>query len=183
MVYKAVKKDTGGCLCSDVNKCTVNVSVPMIVRWVKTTCMCYNAVTVSTPSHLSELLHLYSPSCSLHSSSDTCMLKLNTSTAKRMAFTLRPPHLEQSPPVHHATLLSKANWKHLSFKNISAKQHCPSSPSVCAGCVCVDLAHGYTWTLVDVYIMLLAFVKLLITFSISVHIMCVKLCSVLWATG
>ena len=98
-------------------------------------------------------------------------------------FTLRPPHLEQSPPVHHATLLSEANWKHLSFKNISAKQHCPSPPSVCAGCVCVDLAHGYTWTLVDVYIMLLAFVKLLITFSISVHIMCVKLCSVLWAIG
>ena len=100
MVYKAVKKDTGGGLCSDVNKCTVNVSVPMIVRWVKTTCMCYNAVTGSTPSYLSELLHLYSPSCSLHSSSDTCMLKLNTSTAKCMAFTFSHfgPHIWNNLP-------------------------------------------------------------------------------------
>ena len=37
----------------------------------KTACMCYNAITGSTPSYFSELLHLYSPSLSLHSSSDT----------------------------------------------------------------------------------------------------------------
>ena len=33
----------------------------------KTSCMCYNTITGSAPSYLSELLHLYSPSCSLHS--------------------------------------------------------------------------------------------------------------------
>ena len=42
----------------------------------KTACMCYNAITGSAPSYLSELLHLYSPSRSLRSSSDTGMLKL-----------------------------------------------------------------------------------------------------------
>ena len=39
----------------------------------KTACMCYNAITGSAPSYLSELLHLYTPS---RSSSDTSMLKL-----------------------------------------------------------------------------------------------------------
>ena len=42
----------------------------------KTACMCYNAITGSAPSYLSELLHLYSPSRSLRSSSDTRMLKI-----------------------------------------------------------------------------------------------------------
>ena len=37
----------------------------------KTACMCYNAITGSAPSYLSELPHLYSPSRSLRSSSDT----------------------------------------------------------------------------------------------------------------
>ena len=41
-------------------------------------------------------------------------------------------------------------------------------------CVCVHLAHSYAWTIVDVYVhYALAFVKLQITFSISMYIMCV----------
>ena len=42
----------------------------------KTVYMCYSTVTGSAPSYLSELLHLYSPSRSLRSSSETGMLKL-----------------------------------------------------------------------------------------------------------
>ena len=42
----------------------------------KTACMCYNSITGSAPSYLSELLQLYSPSHSLRSSSDTHILKL-----------------------------------------------------------------------------------------------------------
>ena len=42
----------------------------------KTACMCYNSITGSAPSYLSELLQLYSPSRSLRSSSDTRILKL-----------------------------------------------------------------------------------------------------------
>ena len=67
----------------------------------KTACMCYNAITGSAPSYLSELLHLYSPPRSLRSSSDNACSKSNASTAKPMAFSLShtlAPHLEQSPP-------------------------------------------------------------------------------------
>ena len=42
----------------------------------KTACLCFNAITTSTPAYLSDLLHLYSPSQSLRSSADTCLLKI-----------------------------------------------------------------------------------------------------------
>ena len=34
-------------------------------------CMCFSAINGSGPAYLSELLHIYTPSCTLHSSSDT----------------------------------------------------------------------------------------------------------------
>ena len=46
--------------------------------------MCYNAG--SAPSDLSELLHLYSPSRSLHSLSDTGMLKIQRFNRKTHGF-------------------------------------------------------------------------------------------------
>ena len=52
----------------------------------KTACMCYNAITGSAPFYLSELLHLYSPSRSLRSSSDTRMLKLQSFNHKTHGF-------------------------------------------------------------------------------------------------
>ena len=52
----------------------------------KTACMCFSAITGSAPSYLSELLHLYSSSCSLHSSSDTCMLKIQRFNHKTHGF-------------------------------------------------------------------------------------------------
>ena len=48
--------------------------------------MCYNAITGSAPSYLSELLHLYSPSRSLRSSSDTRMLKIQRFIHKTHGF-------------------------------------------------------------------------------------------------
>ena len=52
----------------------------------KTACMCYNAITGSAPSYLSELLHLYSPSRSLGSSSDTRMLTIQRFNRKTHGF-------------------------------------------------------------------------------------------------
>ena len=76
----------------------------------KTACMCYSASTGSAPSYLSELLHLYSPSRSLHSSSDTRVLKLqlfNRKTRGFRTFSHFGSHcLEQCPPRHQATLSS-----------------------------------------------------------------------------
>ena len=42
----------------------------------KIACLCSNAINYSTPAYLSDLLYLYSPSRSLRSSTDTCLLKL-----------------------------------------------------------------------------------------------------------
>ena len=64
------------------------------IRWLpiserikyKTACICYNAITGSATSYLSELLHLYSPSRSLRSSSDTRMLKIQRFNRKTHGF-------------------------------------------------------------------------------------------------
>ena len=74
--------------------------------------MCYNAITGSAPSYLSELLvlHLYSPSRSLHSSSDTRILKLqsfNRKTHGFYTFSHFGPHIWNNLPQyikHYATL-------------------------------------------------------------------------------
>ena len=52
----------------------------------KTTCICYNAITRAAPSYLSELLHLYSPSRSLRSLSDTRKLKVQRFNRKTHGF-------------------------------------------------------------------------------------------------
>ena len=110
----------------------------------KTAGMCYNAVTGSAPSYLSELLHLYSPSRSLALRQTHACSNSNASTAKPMAFalshTLAPTSGTISPKTSGIlllSLLSKANSRHFSSENISAKQHCPSPLSVCTVCVCV----------------------------------------------
>ena len=117
----------------------------------KTTCMCYNAITGSAPSYLSELLHLYSPSRSLCSSSDTRMPKnqrFNRKTHGFRTFSHFGPHIWNNLPqdIRHS-LPSKVNSKHFSSQNISVKPHCSSLPSVCTVCVCVcvcvHLLHNY----------------------------------------
>ena len=62
----------------------------------KTARMCYNAITGSAPTYLSELLQLYSSSRYLCSSSDTHMLKLQRFSCKTMAFT---PFLHFGPRI------------------------------------------------------------------------------------
>ena len=62
----------------------------------KTACMCYNSITGSAPSYLSELLQLYIPSRSLLSSSDTHILKLrrfNRKTHGFLSFSYFGPHI------------------------------------------------------------------------------------------
>ena len=120
----------------------------------ETACMCYNTgnhrfrslffVVVVVVVVVVELLHLYSPSRSLPSSSDTRMLKLQRFNRKPMAFTLShtlvPTSGRISPKISgnlSFSLPSKANSRHFSSQNISVKQHCPSPLSVCTVCVCV----------------------------------------------
>ena len=75
-------------------------------------CVVYNAITGSAPSYLSELLHLYNPSRSLRSSSDTRMLKLqrfNRKTHGFRTFSHFGPHIWNNLPQdmrHYATLSS-----------------------------------------------------------------------------
>ena len=76
-----------------------------------TACMCYNAITGSTPFDLSELLHFYSPSCSLRSSSDTRMLKIqrfNRKTHGFHTFSHFGPHFWNNIPqdIRHSATLS-----------------------------------------------------------------------------
>ena len=52
----------------------------------KVTCMCFNAMNGSGPAYLSKLLHVYTPSCTLHSSSNTCMLKIQQYKCKIHGF-------------------------------------------------------------------------------------------------
>ena len=109
----------------------------------KTVCMCYNTITDSTPSDLSELLHLYSPSRSLRSSSDT-----HAETPKlqpqdswlSLILTLRPPHLEQSPPRHQAlcySLFLQKQTQDISLLRIVQLSNIVLHPYQSVHCVCV----------------------------------------------
>ena len=48
--------------------------------------MCFGAINDSGPAYLSELLHVYTPSCALGSSSDTRMLKIQQYKRKTHGF-------------------------------------------------------------------------------------------------
>ena len=60
----------------------------------KVACMCFIAINASGPAYLSELLHVYTPSRTLRSSSDTRMLKVQQYKRKshgfRASFALDP---------------------------------------------------------------------------------------------
>ena len=58
--------------------------------------MCFSAIYGSGPAYLSELLHVYTPSRTLRSSSDTCMLKIRQYKCKSCgfhAFSCFEPHI------------------------------------------------------------------------------------------
>ncbi len=77
----------------------------------RTACMCYNAIRGSAPSYLSELLHLYSHSRFLRSSSDTRMLIIQRFSRKTHGFHTFShfgPHIWNNLPqdIRHSATLS-----------------------------------------------------------------------------
>ena len=55
--------------------------------------MCFNPINGSGPAYLSELLHVYTLSRTLRSSSDTHMLKIQQYNAGFMAFSCFGPYI------------------------------------------------------------------------------------------
>ena len=88
----------------------------------KVVCMCFGAINGSGPAYLSELLHVYTPSRTLRSSSDTRMLEIQQYKRKThgfRTFSCFGPHIWNSLPQdlrHCATLSSfKAKLKTFLF--------------------------------------------------------------------
>ena len=67
----------------------------------KVACMCFSAISGSGPAYLSELLHVYTPSRTLRSSSDTHMLEIQQYKRKTRGFrtfSCFGPHIWNSLP-------------------------------------------------------------------------------------
>ena len=67
----------------------------------KVVCMCFSAISGSGPAYFSELLHVYSPDCTLRSSSDNRMLEIQQYKHKTHgfhAFFRFGPHIWNSLP-------------------------------------------------------------------------------------
>ena len=105
-----------------------------------TACMCYNPITGSVPSYLSELLHLYSPSCSLCSWSDT-FSKTSASTIKPMAFMLSCTSAPTSGTISSETsgysLFLQKQTQDIPLLTILQLSRTVFHPYVCTVCVCV----------------------------------------------
>ena len=112
----------------------------------KVACMCFSAINGSGPAYLSELLHIYTPSRTLRSSSDTNMLEIQQYKCKThgfRTFSCFGPHIWNSLPqdLRHCSTLSsfKAKLKTSSAHSISILTNISTQfllQSVCA-CVCV----------------------------------------------
>ena len=86
----------------------------------KVACMCFIAISGSGPAYLSELLHVYTPSRPLRSSSDTRMLEIQQ--YKRKTYVFRTfscfgPHIWISVPqdFRHCSTLSSLKAKLKTF--------------------------------------------------------------------
>ena len=82
----------------------------------KVSCMCFNAINESGPAYLSQLLHVYTPSRTLRSSSDTRTLKIQQYKLRLMAFALSlalDSHIWNSLPqdLRHCPTLSSFKAK------------------------------------------------------------------------
>ena len=82
----------------------------------KVACMCFNAINGSDPAYLSALLHVYTPSRTLRSSSDTRMLKIQQYKRKNhgfRTFSCFGPHIWNSLPedLRHCSTLSSFKAK------------------------------------------------------------------------
>ena len=88
----------------------------------KVACMCFSAINGSCPAYLSQLVHVYTPSCTLRSSSVTRMLKIQQYKRKTQGFrtfSCFGPHIWNSLPqdLRHCSTFSsfKAKLKTLLF--------------------------------------------------------------------
>jgi exonuclease III len=80
----------------------------------KISCLCFHAINTSTPSYLSELLHMYCPSRTLRSSSDTCRLRIPVCKYKTKgdrAFCHVGPSTWNSLPLELRTLKDVTSFK------------------------------------------------------------------------
>ena len=78
----------------------------------KVACMCVSALNGSGPAYLSDLLHIYTPSRTLRSSSDTRMLKIHNTNARLVAFELSLA-LDPTFGIHFHKTLDTAQPCHL----------------------------------------------------------------------
>ena len=86
----------------------------------KVACMCFSAINGSGPAYLSEPLHVYTPSCTLHYSSDTRMLRIQQYKHKTRGFhtfSCFGPHIWNSLPqgLRHCSTLSSFKTKLKTF--------------------------------------------------------------------
>ena len=86
----------------------------------KVACMCFSAISDSGPAYLSELLHVHTPSQTLHSSSDTRMLEIQQykrETRGFCTFSCFGPHIWNSLPqdLRHCSTLSSLKSKLKTF--------------------------------------------------------------------
>ena len=86
----------------------------------KVACVCFSAISGSGPAYLSELLHVYTPSRTLRSSSDTRMLEIQQYKRKIhdfRAFSCFGPHIWNSLPqdLRHCSTLSSFKAKLKTF--------------------------------------------------------------------
>ena len=119
----------------------------------KVACMCFSAINGSGRAYLSELLHVYTPSRTLRSSSDTRTLKIQQYKRKThgfRTFSRSGPHIWNSLPqdLRHCSTLSsfKANGEPSSSRSIFipnniSTQFLLQSVCVCM-CVCVCVCVG-----------------------------------------
>ena len=92
----------------------------------KLSCMCYSSVTASTPQYLADLLQIYTPSCTLRSTTDTCKLKIPLFKKKysgQRFFSFQGPVTRNNLP------FSIATHKHTSHLSHSWKPTCFPKPS------------------------------------------------------
>ena len=107
-----------------------NHSTPLVekLHWLpiserikyKVTCMCFSAINDSGPAYLTELPHVYTQSCALCFSSDTCMLKIQQYKHKTHgfhSFSCFGPHIWNSLPqiLRHCSNLSSFKAKLKAF--------------------------------------------------------------------
>ena len=107
--------------------------------------MCFNAINGSGPAYLSELLHVYTPSRTIRSSSDSRMLKIQQhkhETRGIRTLSCFRPHIWNSLSQDHFAQprhLSKPNWKPSSSHSIFAPTNISTVSAIISVCVCLLL--------------------------------------------